>query len=367
MKVLFCVRHNFYTSPGGAQVQIMKTCDELRQLGVECDLTITPYGVDYSLYDILHLTDLTWVYDLQEYLKVLRNVKIPKVLSTIYWPFDDYAAHGAPIGQRLLFRLFGINGFEYAKSLIKCLRQRNKIYLNGLCQSYIATQRKIASEVDWLLPNSEMEMSALNERLGLNLSNYSVVNNAIDVTIFDQTIAAYSIPRDSNTIIFTGRIDPRKNQLNFLRAIYDLPYRVRFIGQAGPNSQAYNRQLRRLGEQRGNTEFLSQLPQQKVFEHMLSARAHALTSWVETPGLVSLEALYAGCNIVVADKGSVKEYFKEQAFYCIPSDLSSIREATVLAMTVPYSDTFRETIRRDYSWKTAAKQTLEAYQYVLSR
>ena len=58
MKVLFCVRHNFNNSPGGAQIQIIKTIEYLKKLGVECDLTLTPYGVDYNNYDILHLTDL---------------------------------------------------------------------------------------------------------------------------------------------------------------------------------------------------------------------------------------------------------------------------------------------------------------------
>ena len=34
MKVLFCVRHNFYSSPGGAQIQILKTVEGLEKLGV---------------------------------------------------------------------------------------------------------------------------------------------------------------------------------------------------------------------------------------------------------------------------------------------------------------------------------------------
>ena len=91
MKVLFCVRHNFYSSPGGAQIQILKTVEGLEKLGVAGDLVSSLEKIDFSRYDLIHLTDLTWTYDLLEYLSVLRNVRIPKVLSTIYWPFDDYA------------------------------------------------------------------------------------------------------------------------------------------------------------------------------------------------------------------------------------------------------------------------------------
>ena len=69
MKVLFCVRHNFYDSPGGAQIQILKTKEYIERQGIKCDITTTPYGINYNKYDIVHLTDLTWVYDLILYLR----------------------------------------------------------------------------------------------------------------------------------------------------------------------------------------------------------------------------------------------------------------------------------------------------------
>ena len=367
MKVLFCVRHNFYSSPGGAQIQVLKTIEGLEKLGVACDLTSTLEKTDFSRYDLIHLTDLTWTYDLLEYLSLLRNVRIPKVLSTIYWPFDDYAAHGAPWMQRLIFRCFGINGFEYMKAAFKLLFRRNLIYLRGLKKSYIASQKEIVGSVDWLLPNSEMELAALNSRLGLRQENYTVVNNAIDVTLFDQIMSGSSFDKAPDTITFVGRIDARKNQLNFLKAVYHTPYRIVFIGQAGPNSRKYYRKLRDLAERRGNTEFVSQVPQRTVFELMLTARVNVLTSWIETPGLVSLEALYAGCNIVVTDKGSVREYFGDHAYYCKPDDLESIREAVEMAMKAPPpSQEVRRKIISDYSWGKAAEQTLSAYEKVLS-
>ena len=134
MKVLFCVRHNFYDAPGGAQIQIVKTKEYLQKLGVLCDLTLTPLNVNYNDYDILHLTDLTWVYDNILYLKEIenQNYKGKKVLSTIYWPFDDYASNGAPFLQKIIFKIFGINGFEFVKAFGKFFRKGEKIYLNGL-------------------------------------------------------------------------------------------------------------------------------------------------------------------------------------------------------------------------------------------
>ncbi len=369
MKVLFCVRHNFYTSPGGAQIQILKTKKYLEKSGITCDITTSPYNIDFNKYDIVHLTDLTWIYDLLVYIKSLKKSKYrgKKVLSTIYWPFDEYASHGAPLLQKLIFKLFGINGFEYAKAVAKYIVQRESVYLEGLKQSYIANQIDIVKEMDWLLPNSQMEMDALNNRLGLKQTNFTVVNNAIDTTVFDALLSKSDIKKEDDLITFVARIDPRKNQLAFLQAMENTPYKIKFIGNPAPNSKGYYNKIRNAAKDRGNVEFISHISQEEVFEHMLTAKVNVLTSWIETPGLVSLEAAYAKCNIVVSDKGSVKEYFKEFAYYCDPSNISDIREKVKLAIKSPYDEKFKEMIKAEYTWEKAAAQTLIAYKEVLKK
>ncbi|WP_103866242.1 glycosyltransferase family 4 protein [Aquimarina sp. I32.4] len=368
MKILFCVRHNFHTSPGGAQIQILKTKKYLEKLGVECSITTSPYDINYKLYDILHLTDLTWVYDNISYLKEIekQNFKGKKVLSTIYWPFDEYASKGAPLLQRLIFKIFGVNGFEFFKALAKYLVKREKVYLNGIKRSYLKNQKKIVKKMDWLLPNAELEMQALCNRLNLNLNNYSIANNAIDTNVFDLIKSKSEANKIDNLITFVARIDARKNQLNFLKAMMDTDYKIRFIGNAGPNSQNYLKELKEVAEKRGNVEFLSHIPQQEVFINMLSAKVNVLTSWIETPGLVSLEAGYANCNIVVSDKGSVREYFENFAFYCDPEDIQNIKEQTIDAMNSAFDMSFVDLIKEKFSWKKTAEQTLHAYKKVLN-
>lgn len=366
MKVLFCVRHNFHDSPGGAQIQILKTKEYLEKSGLECDLTTTPFDVDYNQYDIVHLTDLTWVYDLLLYLKELKKFKGKKVLSTIYWPFDDYASNGAPFFQKIIYKIGGINGFEYAKALAKLVMQKEKIYREGLKQSYIQNQTNIVKQVDWLLPNSQMEMSALNTRLGFQIKNFTVVNNAIDTCLFDKMLKEEKIERDQNLITFVARIDPRKNQLSFLDAMKETPYKIRFIGNAAPNSKNYYNKLKQVADSRGNVEFLSHISQEEVFKNMMEAKVNVLTSWIETPGLVSLEAGYAGCNIVVSDKGSVRDYFSDYAFYCDPDNISNIKTQIVKAMESDFNNDFRDLIKKEYDWSNTAEQTLAAYERVLN-
>jgi glycosyltransferase involved in cell wall biosynthesis len=368
MKILFCVRHNFYDAPGGAQIQILKTKEYLEKLGIKCNITITAYGIDYNKYDILHLTDLTWVYDNIVYFEEIKkqNFKGKKVLSTIYWPFDDYASKGAPFFQKVVFNLFGINGFEFAKAFAKFIFKKEKIYLNGLTKSYIQIQKEIAQNVDWLLPNADLEMEALNNRLKLNLKNYSIANNALDTAVFDRIIKVSNIKKNKNLITFVARIDARKNQVNFLKSMMNTKYEIRFIGNAGPNSQKYLEELKELANKRGNVKFISHIPQEEVFKHMLEAKVNVLTSWIETPGLVSLEAGYARCNIVVSDKGSVRDYFKEYAYYCDPEDIIDIKNKTIEALGSEFDNSFRDLIREEFSWEKTATQTLDAYKRVLN-
>jgi len=367
MKVLFCVRHNFHNSPGGAQIQIIKTVEYLRKLGVDCEITTTPFGIEYTNYDIVHLSDLTWVYDNLTYLKELDSQKFKgiKILSTIYWPFDEYASFGAPLIQKIIFKLFGINGFEFAKALAKFLTTKEKVYLNGVKKGFIQNQVTIVKQMDWLLPNSILEMEALNKRLGLSNSNYSIVNNAIDTSNFDRIEANSRIIRNKELITFVARIDPRKNQLSFLNAMKNTDFPIRFIGNAGPNSQSYLLKLKEIASQRGNVEFISHIPQEEVFKHMLESKVNVLTSWIETPGLVSLEAAYAGCNIVVSEKGSVRDYFKDFAFYCNPQYPENIKKQVIKALSSDFNPVFKDLIKEQYTWEKTAEQTLAVYKKFL--
>lgn len=369
MNVLFCVRHSFHEVKGGMYIQIIKTIKYLELCGVNCDITDSPYGVDYNKYDILHLTDLTWIYDNLLYLKEIEKSSFngPKVLSTIYWPFDDYAENGVSLFQAVLFKFFGINGFEFFKSLFKFMLRREFIYLQGCFNSYISSQRKIVQFCDLLLPNSNLEMLALKNRLNLKESDYKIIYNAIDIDVLENIKNTANITRDKNLILFVARIDSRKNQLGFLKAVFDLPYKIRFIGSPGPNSKKYYAKLLDLGKKRGNVEFISHVSQEEVFKHMLEAQAHVLTSWIETPGLVSLEAAFAGCNIIVSDKGSVRDYFGDYAYYCDPSESVSIHSATIQAMNSTPDTRLIDIIKKEYNWKKTAIDTLTAYNYILNK
>ena len=366
MRVLFCVKQDFYDTKGGMFIQITKTREFLLKLGLNCDITTTHRGIKFENYDIIHLTDLTWVYDNIQYLRAINASKFGGkiALSTIYWPLDDYAKNGAPFVQRSIARVFGLDGFERAKALAKGFKNWDYSYLRSVFQPSTKTQQAIIDVADILLPNSEIEMQKLRENFQINKQVYEVVTNAVDP---NNLSGSQLLPFEAreNAVAFVGRLDPRKNQYNFLRSVYHLDCKIIFIGNPGPNSRSYYRRLRNLAEKRGNVVFYEHLEQSEIFSILGSTKVHALTSWVETPGLVSIEAALCGCNLVLCDKGSVREYFDEYGYYCDPDDLSSIREAVIKALEGPVDESLKFKINRQHTWEVAALQTLEAYKRIM--
>lgn len=96
-----------------------------------------------------------------------------------------------------------------------------------------------------------------------------------------------------------------------------------------------------------------------------AARVHALVSWYDTPGLVSLEAALAGCKLVSTNRGSAVEYFGELAYYCDPGNLNSVCEAIYKAWSAPKNNLLKERVLQNFTWEKAARQTIEAYKRVL--
>jgi hypothetical protein len=217
---------------------------------------------------------------------------------------------------------------------------------------------------DVLLPNSEGERDLLVRNFGVSPEKCVVVCNAVDDTFFDADpgdfVREYGL---SDFVLCVGRIELRKNQHSLLAALKDRDLPVVLIGPA------FDRQYMEICRANASDKvrFIEHIPHDRLPSAYAAARVHVLPSWYDTPGLVSLEAAAAGCNIVSTDRGCTREYFKDMAWYCDPSDVNSIREAVLAAWNAPNSERLRQFVRENYTWQRAAEQTLQGYQQVLAQ
>ena len=166
-------------------------------------------------------------------------------------------------------------------------------------------------------------------------------------------------------VLCAGRIAAEKNQLSLIRAVRGTGMKLVLIGSAKNTLKDYYDRCRQ--EADGDVLFLPWLPRHELASAYGAAKVHALPSWRETPGLSSLEAGLAGCNIVTTSIGSTEEYFGKYAWYCQPHSIPSIRKAVEEAFVAPKSSALREHILRNFNWEKAAEGTFRAYKLAIGR
>lgn len=331
-------------SPGGGEVQLTAMARRLPQVGVAARLW-RPWDDPLSEFDCLHLFG-----SLPEHLELVATAKrlgLPVALSTIAW-FDVRAAWREP--RWLGWRLAACGKFLARAAAPRIPSWRRKLY----------------HAVDLLLPNSQAEAEQLIRYFGVPAKRIHVVPNGADERFAEGTAADFArLAGGRGFVLYAGRIEPRKNQLGFLRSMQGTDAPIVVLGDVVPGHEEYLAHCRRIAGE--NVRFISHLRH----DDPLLAGAYAacgclaLCSWFETPGLVALEAGMSGVPLVLPSRGCAREYFGGWADYVEPGDLRGIRQKVLAALQRPRSATLAGVVRRRYSWTAAAEATREAYETIL--
>jgi glycosyltransferase involved in cell wall biosynthesis len=358
MRALWIVRDNLETHPGGDTTQILRTKDGLERLGVSIELAgrLVLESTGFNVVHLFHL-DRLW-----EHLAVcgrLRTARIPAVLSTIYWPADEYDRGGRPGVQGAMARLLGSDNYQTLRQLQRCAPQGLRGWDRRLL-SFRRGVRYLLDTVAVILPNSVAEQEVIEQRFGAQRPAV-VVPNAADVNVF--TLGSAEAATDRSGVLCVGRIEPRKNQLALIEALRDSRIPLTLVGQAGRFSRRYAERCRRFAGD--NVRFVGHCNATELRGLYRRARVHVNVSWYETPGLASLEAALCGCNIVVTPGGCTREYFGEDAHYCAPDDRRSIRAAVEAALAAEPKPDLAERVRHEFNWDGAARSTLRGYELAL--
>lgn len=353
-KILMLARPNLLAYPGGDTTQILQTAEHLRQAGLIID--INPTTISYDQYDLVHFFNIIDPEDILGHLPLLQQ---PYVISTIYVLYEEYDRYYREDLIRFAYRFFSRFGVEYMKIVAKWLLKGEQISTyKFFWYGYRRSIQQILRGASCLLPNSENEYRRLLADFGME-KEYVVVPNGVDAQRF-----SIKEEQERRNILCVSRIEGQKNQFNLIRAIEGTDLPLFIVGQAAKNQQGYFRKCQQVaGEKVHFTGFISQ---QDLWQYYQEAKVHVLPSWFETTGLVSLEAALMGCNVVISNRGDVRDYFQDDAWYCDPTDPDSIRQAILEAYNAPVSSKLADRVRREYNWQNAAKMTIQAYEKALS-
>lgn len=365
LRVLFSSRTTLFSGPGGDTIQIVKTAEMLRSLGCEVEISIDP-SRNVDGFDILHVFNLVRPQECYLQAREAYRRGIPVVLSPIYVDYREVDRITRGPAERLLFRFLSASSAEYLKMVARAILNREVNRGTALVahKGFRRAQRELIELTSILLPNSESEMRRIQrDYLEVAGSRYAVIPNAIDSRIFDPNHAD-SAEEFKDCVLCVGRIEPRKCQLELVRAIKGTGLKLVFVGKPGPNHRKYFEQVKR--EADSCVIFIGHISHDELPRYYAACKVHALVSWMETTGLSSLEAGAMGANIVITDKGDTRDYFEDLAYYCSPDSVDSIREALLAAYRAPRSTALRQRILQKYTWEETARCTIEAYHTCLA-
>jgi glycosyltransferase involved in cell wall biosynthesis len=345
MKVAFYVYPTAFQSPGGGEILLLKTKEYLEKEGQPVTL-FNPWTDKLKDFDILHTFGS--VKDCLPMMRAARLAGVKNVLSTVCW----YSWRSA----------WGTQGTAKDRSLA-LLRHSAKVFF-----PWVPSQRKTMMEIsDVLCPNSEVEAGQLLKFFGVPRNKISVLPTGVD-PVFSQAAPGPFVEKYNlkNFVLCVGRIEPRKNQLNMVRALSGQDVKFVLIGDYVPHYKAYYEQCRK--EAGENVVFLGGL------EHgsPLLASAYAacdtflLASWLETPGLAALEAALAGAKIVITSDGATREYFKDYALYVSPGNAADIRAKVLQSRAGSKNPNLKQLILENYLWQRVAQKTKAVYEVLVS-
>jgi glycosyltransferase involved in cell wall biosynthesis len=350
-------RPTLYLDRGGDTVQVDNTAAQLRILGVDVDINTELMPLVYDKYDLVHFFNII---DCEDIIGHVLRMNVPYVVSTIYVDYREFDSKFRKGAVGLISKLFSYNQVEYFKTLAKFILKGERV---STYKYFLLGHSKcikiILQGSSCLLPNSENEYKRLYDDYKVE-KKHLVIPNGVNLNLFAEAPVDYK----REIVLCVARIEGRKNQLNLIKALAGTNINLVLIGAVSPNQKRYYELCKQHAGT--NVKFIPQISQAQLLEYYAKAKVHVLPSWFETTGLTSLEAAVMGCNIVVAGRGDVRDYFNDFAYYCEPDNIPSIKNAILKALEAPYDEEFGSLIKDKYNWERAAIETLKAYKFALS-
>jgi glycosyltransferase involved in cell wall biosynthesis len=364
---------------GGDGVQMRETGKRLAQRGhhVEMVNTDTPNGKDF---DLVHLFNCRVQHSFQQQMACCQAENVPVVVSPI-WVSIARALWGSR-GTMGILQQAVEQGPDSVRILMEQLRRRElvvhlsdgEIHADGhgsWDQGSLNLVRRLLQQADGLLPNSWLELHAVQNDLHWCGDTFEVAHYGVEPKLF---LDADPEPFRAHTGISTpfvlqaGRIEPAKNQAMLCWALRDTNLPIVLIG-GSKHWPAYAELCQSISGDR--LTIIDHLPQPLLASAYAAAGVHVLPSWMETCGLVSLEAALSGTPLVGSTFGHELEYLEGDAWLADPADPTTLRDAVIGAWQAgrhsPRTLALKRKVLERFNWEQTVDATERLYQRVLSK
>ncbi len=180
-------------------------------------------------------------------------------------------------------------------------------------------------------------------------------------------------PHGNAYVLYVGNVKPHKNLSALIKAFGSIcdkiPHDLVIVGKKEgfiTGDEIVAREAGRLGARVQFTGYVDNGRLQQYFAH---ADAFILPSFYEGFGLPPLEAMAAGCPVIVANAASLPEVCEDAAIYCDPYSYEDIADKILLIVN---DSSLREMLRkkglahaRHFTWEKCVNETCEVIDKLL--
>lgn len=361
---------------GGDRMQIENTLERLRKLGVDVDLR-ADMDFDPTPYDIIHIFQLDWKPETYFYAKKAKKYNKPLVLSPIHHTvaelkrFDDeYVFDFRRFSKYMFWDQFHRDTFKnFYSSLFDLTKLKPTLF--SIFYGFKRMQKEVLELADIVLVQTKVEVEDLEKVFGVKFE-WEKVPNGVSENFSRGNQKFENLVGIKDYIVSVGRVEPRKNQLNIIKAVSKLrkelnkDLKLVFVGRASKSKHfEYNFWFNLALKQNPWIKHISAIDYRMMPSIYYYAKVGVSASWFETTGLTSLEALVCGANAVATGE-QAKEYLGSYASYCDPGDVESIKEAIKKEYLSPRPEVDASFLS-EYTWENAAKKSYEVYKKLLAK
>ena len=360
--------------------QIRETGKRLQQRGHDV-VGVNADQPDCRGFDLVHIFNCRVEGSFHQQMASCKAAGVPVVVSPI-WISLARAMWGSRGSTGVLTEVLK-QGEAAAEHLLEQLRKREMVVQlqqgpinaegNGDCCWPLNRERlrQLLREVDGLLPNSWLELQALRSDLQWDGDCFEIAHYGVDSSLFldaDPELFRQHTGIREPFVMQAGRIEPGKNQAMLCWALRNTGLQIVLIG-GSKHWPSYAEICRSISG--SNLKIIDHMPQQLLASAYAAAAVHTLPSWMETCGLVSLEAALNGTPVVGSTFGHELEYLENDAWYADPGDASSIKNVVLAALQAgphhPRPIAMKRKVLERFNWERTVDATERLYRRVLEQ
>ena len=362
---------------GGDGVQIQETAKRLKQRGHQISIQNSDRP-EIDDVDLVHIFNCRVHQSFTQQIATCQQAKKPIVVSPI-WISIGRALWGSRGSVALLEKAIK-SGTLAEGGLDAFLKRELTVHLpdgtvDALGQGSVdlSWQKRtgaLLKQCQGILPNSWLELKALQTDLHWCGNRFDVAHYGVNPQIF---LDADPEPFHKYTgisqpfVMQAGRIEPAKNQAMLCWALRETDLPIVLIGSSR-HWPSYAELCRKISGNR--LTIIDHLPQEMLASAYAASGVHCLISWMDTCGLVSLEASLSGTPLVGSTFGHELEYLENDAWLADPADPVGIRiaveEAWRQGRNQGRSLRMKTKSLKRFNWENTTNRTESIYKDILS-